>query len=450
MQTAIGKMIDTSTRLTYESAQALKAHGVLYAARYLVGDYAMAVEEVTACARAGLPLISIFETNPTSKAYFVPNRGTQDAKAARAAAEKLGQPLHTSIFATVDYNVAAEDLPAVANYFKEFAAALEGQYVLGAYGDSLVMESLRRSVPEVQKFWQTSAWSTKENNEFLCAYQYLYDQTLADVPVDLSEVYVDPGAWLADIHPDSPARLKNEVVGVPAIEINGQPHGTGLDVKMGDRFVTYLMAGVVAQYNPMLVAVDALQGKFTYRGEPVTDVVIQAQIAYVPWTYLGSTAEKKTTGGWDFTVPVVVHTPTIQNGEVIGQFNIIEVADSMQFQLHGKGESIIASPMTFDTGAFEMMLTKDIAEALGLPNLGDMDLGGVGGGGVQSYRSKVSFVIGEEEFTEVNCVVNTDPAYTGNPLFGLRFAIDHGLDFDVQLSERRIVFYRPNKKEVSV
>jgi hypothetical protein len=75
-----------------------------------------------------------------------------------------------------------------------------------------------------------------------------------------------------------------------------------------------------------------------------------------------------------------------------------------------------------DTGAFEMLLTAAIAEALHLPNLGAVDISGVTGSAT-AYNSEVTVVVGDNRYTGVHCVV--DPSFTGNPLFGLRFFLDH-------------------------
>jgi hypothetical protein len=74
-----------------------------------------------------------------------------------------------------------------------------------------------------------------------------------------------------------------------------------------------------------------------------------------------------------------------------------------------------------DTGAFEMLLTASIAEALHLPNLGAVDISGVTGSSA-AYTSEVTVSLGDTQYTGVHCVV--DPSFTGTPLFGLRFFID--------------------------
>jgi hypothetical protein len=80
-------------------------------------------------------------------------------------------------------------------------------------------------------------------------------------------------------------------------------------------------------------------------------------------------------------------------------------------------------PFILDTGAFELLLTQEIATALHLPNLGTLDLSGVGGS-VQAYQSVVDLTLGNETWHAVPCVV--DPTFNTN-LFGLRWWIDNKL-----------------------
>ena len=79
--------------------------------------------------------------------------------------------------------------------------------------------------------------------------------------------------------------------------------------------------------------------------------------------------------------------------------------------------------MVLDTGAFEMLLTADVASQLALPNDGPLDIAGVTGNS-PAYQSHVIVTLNGQAYT-IHCVV--DPEFTGTPLFGLRFFIDHGL-----------------------
>jgi len=90
-----------------------------------------------------------------------------------------------------------------------------------------------------------------------------------------------------------------------------------------------------------------------------------------------------------------------------------------------------------DTGAFELTLPSGIAQSLGLPNLGPVEVGGVGGT-TAGYWSVCDVVFPGKTFPNVNCVVlESFPM----PLFGLRFAINRNLGIDLDLPEQTVTFY---------
>jgi len=72
-----------------------------------------------------------------------------------------------------------------------------------------------------------------------------------------------------------------------------------------------------------------------------------------------------------------------------------------------------------------MLVTKQIANMLHLPNLGDVPLEGVGGQD-EGYMSQISFSLGGVEFDNVPCFVDNN--YEGTPLFGYKFFVDNGYD----------------------
>lgn len=87
-------------------------------------------------------------------------------------------------------------------------------------------------------------------------------------------------------------------------------------------------------------------------------------------------------------------------------------------------------PTTFvmDTGAFEMALDTTVAQALGLPNLGAAEVGGVGGQAT-AYNTRVDLQLG---WPTIEPTVYRDISAVaiegfGQNLFGLRFFINHGL-----------------------
>ena len=92
---------------------------------------------------------------------------------------------------------------------------------------------------------------------------------------------------------------------------------------------------------------------------------------------------------------------------------------SVSIASQGHGQSV---PFILDTGAFEMLLMKDVADALHLPNDGPLQIQGVTGN-AEAYQSHVDVEVTDAQgqvhtYQNIPCVV--DPSATGN-LFGFRF-----------------------------
>ncbi len=87
--------------------------------------------------------------------------------------------------------------------------------------------------------------------------------------------------------------------------------------------------------------------------------------------------------------------------------------------------------LQLDTGAFEPLFTAADAKLLGLPNLGTIQVAGVGGED-NAYISEVSLNIGGKDFTDIPCIV--DPNYTGASLFGYGFFQAKG--YDILVSQK--------------
>ncbi len=109
--------------------------------------------------------------------------------------------------------------------------------------------------------------------------------------------------------------------------------------------------------------------------------------------------------------------------EVMVTGAVIDDAFHFFAELGGPGGKMNA-PFILDTGAFEMLLMKSIADQLQLPNLGPIEVGGVTGS-VEAYRSRVGVAAAGPDgvlvaYHDIPCVI--DPTATGN-LFGFRFFI---------------------------
>ncbi|MFD1678135.1 retropepsin-like aspartic protease [Alicyclobacillus fodiniaquatilis] len=96
--------------------------------------------------------------------------------------------------------------------------------------------------------------------------------------------------------------------------------------------------------------------------------------------------------------------------------------DALNFTLNVNGAWV--ENMILDTGAFELTFNGTTAQNLGLPNLGAIQIGGVGGE-VEAYQSVCTLNVGAHVFENVPCIV--DPDFSSTGLFGLRFFVDNQL-----------------------
>lgn len=101
--------------------------------------------------------------------------------------------------------------------------------------------------------------------------------------------------------------------------------------------------------------------------------------------------------------------------------------DAFHFRIDAEGGQKASVPVILDTGAFEMLVTGDKADALALPNKGPIEIAGVTGSS-EAYLSEVTISVpglnNSVRVYNLSCVV--DPSATSN-LFGLRFFIDRQL-----------------------
>lgn len=136
--------------------------------------------------------------------------------------------------------------------------------------------------------------------------------------------------------------------------------------------------------------------------------------------------------------PIPAFAGPLALGTPIDVFPVTEPADDFEFDLPVVGPAgTHTTHFVLDTGAFEMLLTGADAKALGAPNLGAEQVGGVGGS-ASAYKSQVTFTMGGRTFTDVECVV--DDAFSQN-LFGARLLIDDGLALFVDAKKSEVGVY---------
>lgn len=119
--------------------------------------------------------------------------------------------------------------------------------------------------------------------------------------------------------------------------------------------------------------------------------------------------------------------------KIIATYRGLVKNDAFQFAPIINGTRIHG--MILDTGAFELTFNQQIANRLGLPNLGRVQIGGVGGT-AQAYQSRCTITINGHVYADSPCIV--DPGLTDPGLFGLRFFIDNNLKLTVNPSQQTL------------
>lgn len=202
----MAQAIDCASTITQTVAGNLKSQGIDYVGRYLgTGWKCMQKAEADIIKAAGLQIISIWETAPTSVSYFSNAKGQSDAASAVSFAKAVGQPSGSTIYFAVDYDAPSTDFAVIGDYFKGVQANIGTDYKVGAYGHYGVVEYLKSNAI-VDFFFQTYAWSSgKEASDFIHIYQYQNDVAMAGIQVDHDQILKDPGAWGQDAPQPAPA-----------------------------------------------------------------------------------------------------------------------------------------------------------------------------------------------------------------------------------------------------
>lgn len=129
---------DVSQILSEEDAKILKNNGYDIVGRYISGEFATSVEELTNILNAGLNVFPIYETGSYQTSYFSAEQGTSDAIAAVEACRSFGIPEGTTIYFTVDYDMEGYQITSlVLPYFEAIYNKFNNaqlNYNIGIYG----------------------------------------------------------------------------------------------------------------------------------------------------------------------------------------------------------------------------------------------------------------------------------------------------------------------------
>ncbi len=183
---------DCATKLTLQSASALKREGFEYTARYLGNSWkTFDTSEAEAICKAGLKLISIFQKSADRAAYFTEAQGKADGLEAVKAAKAVGQPAGTAIYFAVDFDARSSSMPSILAYFNGVNKTFH-TYKLGIYGSYAVMLAVKG---KAAYYWQTYAWSNGKVADFIHMHQYENNINVAGILIDRNDVRKNPGHW---------------------------------------------------------------------------------------------------------------------------------------------------------------------------------------------------------------------------------------------------------------
>jgi len=163
----MGKGVDGTADCSLIAKQLIAA-GYTFVGRYYShsGWKNLSKAEALALSHAGLYIVSVWETNPTTPGYFTRQRGFADAGAARAyATNVIGQPANTPIYFAVDTDA---DPAIVEPYFRgiqEANSMPHSPYPVGAYGGGAVLDHLLNQ-GLIQYAWLANATGWQGSNTF--------------------------------------------------------------------------------------------------------------------------------------------------------------------------------------------------------------------------------------------------------------------------------------------
>lgn len=168
----------------------------------------------------------------------------------------------------------------------------------------------------------------------------------------------------------------------------------------------------------------------------IDDAAVEPVTTAVSWLDPSGTTVRQT-ASINFGTPIDTATTVAPADEtVVTTTPTSTFENAIEFNAKSGNNNVL---LQLDTGAFEPLFTKADADLLNLPNLGSIQVAGIGGQDT-AYISKVSLVIGGVQFNDVPCIV--DENYTGLSLFGYGFFIDNGYDVLVSQKHSTITFLK--------
>lgn len=192
---AIIKGIDCSTPITRPVAEELYKLGYRFVCRYLVPESYrkhLSYNEAQILSDAEMKILCVFETT-ADRARGGAANGTADGITALKAAQAIKMPTNGAIYFAVDFDASKNEMNTIEAYLRAARSQTQA-YKVGVYGSYYVVEEMAARAAS-EGFWQTYAWSGKNKSSYTNVYQYLNNQTVAGINVDLNEAYSEKGMW---------------------------------------------------------------------------------------------------------------------------------------------------------------------------------------------------------------------------------------------------------------
>lgn len=188
---------DVSQTLSEEDAKILKNNGYDIVGRYISGEFATSVEELTNILNAGLNVFPIYETGSYQTSYFSTEQGTSDAIAAVEECRSLGIPEGTTIYFTVDYDMEGYQITSlVLPYFEAIYNKFNNaqfNYKIGIYGSRNVCSQVINAGYAQLAFVDGASTGYSGNMGFEMPKQWAFNQikegvTVGGIQVDNDQV----------------------------------------------------------------------------------------------------------------------------------------------------------------------------------------------------------------------------------------------------------------------
>lgn len=181
--------VDTSTKLTEQTAWEVKHAGYQFVGRYLVPPQkytrkALTAKEAKIISDAGLGLLTVWETT-AERASEGPNSGAADGATALKCARDIQMPSNGIIYFAVDFDANDGNMAEIRDYLRAARNNTE-EYEIGVYGSYKVIEALRYD-GICKGFWQCIAWSYGRKSTARNVYQCDAGKSIAGVSVDVNE-----------------------------------------------------------------------------------------------------------------------------------------------------------------------------------------------------------------------------------------------------------------------